>query len=60
MGGESTGGEQADYREKLLQIRESYHRELNKYVQQCEDFTNHVRALLHEQSRSRPITAKVS
>ncbi|KAG7486717.1 pre-B-cell leukemia transcription factor 1-like isoform X2 [Solea senegalensis] len=50
--------EQADYREKLAQIRQIYHTELDKYEQACREFTSHVINLLREQSRSRPISSK--
>ncbi|XP_058496863.1 pre-B-cell leukemia transcription factor 1-like isoform X3 [Solea solea] len=50
--------EQADYREKLAQIRQIYHAELDKYEQACREFTSHVINLLREQSRSRPISSK--
>uniref|UniRef100_A0A7N8WJK5 Pre-B-cell leukemia transcription factor 1-like n=1 Tax=Mastacembelus armatus TaxID=205130 RepID=A0A7N8WJK5_9TELE len=50
--------EHADYREKLAQIRQIYHAELEKYEQACNEFTGHVMNLLREQSRTRPISPK--
>ncbi|XP_047435204.1 pre-B-cell leukemia transcription factor 1-like [Mugil cephalus] len=50
--------EHADYREKLAQIRQIYHAELEKYEQACNEFTNHVMNLLREQSRTRPISPR--
>lgn len=50
--------EHADYREKLAQIRQIYHAELEKYEQACSEFTSHVINLLREQSRTRPISPK--
>uniref|UniRef100_A0A673BF17 Uncharacterized protein n=1 Tax=Sphaeramia orbicularis TaxID=375764 RepID=A0A673BF17_9TELE len=50
--------EDADYREKLTQIRQIYHAELEKYEQACNEFTDHVMNLLREQSRTRPISPK--
>ncbi|XP_022611351.1 pre-B-cell leukemia transcription factor 1-like [Seriola dumerili] len=50
--------EDADYREKLAQIRQIYHTELEKYEQACSEFTNHVTNLLREQSRTRPTSPK--
>ncbi|XP_026216218.1 pre-B-cell leukemia transcription factor 1-like [Anabas testudineus] len=50
--------EHADYREKLSQIRQIYHAELEKYEQACNEFTGHVMNLLREQSRTRPISPK--
>ncbi|XP_018496537.1 homeobox protein extradenticle [Galendromus occidentalis] len=58
----AAGGENAiehsDYRNKLAQIRQIYHQELEKYEQACNEFTTHVTNLLREQSRTRPITQK--
>ncbi|XP_028257114.1 pre-B-cell leukemia transcription factor 1-like [Parambassis ranga] len=48
--------EHADYREKVAQIRQIYHAELEKYEQACNEFTGHVINLLREQSRTRPIS----
>ncbi|XP_059094095.1 pre-B-cell leukemia transcription factor 1-like isoform X1 [Tigriopus californicus] len=50
--------EHSDYRNKLSQIRNIYHQELEKYDQACNEFTTHVMNLLREQSRTRPITPK--
>merc|ERR1719347_885077 len=50
--------EHSDYRAKLGQIRSTYHQELEKYDQACQEFTTHVMNLLREQSRTRPITPK--
>ena len=44
-----TGTEQADYRQKLQQIRHTYHEELDKYNEACQEFTQHVKSLLQEQ-----------
>uniref|UniRef100_A0A914CEF7 PBC domain-containing protein n=1 Tax=Acrobeloides nanus TaxID=290746 RepID=A0A914CEF7_9BILA len=52
------GGDQADYRQKLSQIRSTYNQELQKYEEACQEFTQHVVSLLREQSRTRPIAAK--
>lgn len=50
--------EHADYKEKLGQIRQIYHAELDKYEQACNEFTSHVINLLREQSRTRPVSPK--
>ena len=50
--------EHSDYRNKLGTIRNIFNQELEKYEQACNDFTTHVMNLLHEQSRTRPITGK--
>ncbi|XP_043939126.1 pre-B-cell leukemia transcription factor 2 isoform X1 [Protopterus annectens] len=50
--------EHSDYRNKLAQIRQIYHTELEKYEQACNEFTTHVMNLLREQSRTRPISPK--
>ncbi|CAJ0920743.1 unnamed protein product [Ranitomeya imitator] len=50
--------EHSDYRNKLSQIRQIYHAELEKYEQACNEFTTHVMNLLREQSRTRPISPK--
>ena len=34
--------ENGDYRQKLNQIRQIYHQELDKYNQACGEFTQHV------------------
>ncbi|XP_074519926.1 pre-B-cell leukemia transcription factor 1-like isoform X2 [Halichoeres trimaculatus] len=47
-----------EYREKLAQIRQMYHAELEKYEQACNEFTDHVMNLLREQSRTRPVSPK--
>ena len=47
-----------DYRAKLTQIRQTYHSEMEKYEQACNDFTSHVINLLREQSRARPISPR--
>ncbi|VDM94023.1 unnamed protein product [Onchocerca ochengi] len=52
------GGDQADYRQKLTQIRLVYSEELRKYEEACQEFTQHVVSLLREQSRTRPIANK--
>ncbi len=43
--------EHTDYRNKLNEIRNIYHQELEKYEQACNEFTTHVMNLLREQSR---------
>ncbi|CAD5214223.1 unnamed protein product [Bursaphelenchus okinawaensis] len=50
--------DQADYKHKLQQIRETYHKELHKYQEASNQFTHHVKSLLFEQNNIRPI-AKV-
>ncbi|XP_028828261.1 pre-B-cell leukemia transcription factor 1-like [Denticeps clupeoides] len=50
--------EHSDYRNKLAQIRQVYHSELEKYEQACGEFSNHVMNLLREQSRTRPVSPK--
>ncbi|XP_039860514.1 pre-B-cell leukemia transcription factor 1-like [Simochromis diagramma] len=50
--------EHVDYKEKLSQIREIYHAELEKCEQACNEFTSHVINLLREQSCTRPISSK--
>ncbi|XP_031553047.1 pre-B-cell leukemia transcription factor 1-like [Actinia tenebrosa] len=50
--------EHSEYRNKLNQIRQIYHTELEKYEQACSEFTTHVMNLLREQSRTRPISPK--
>ncbi|XP_059192020.1 pre-B-cell leukemia transcription factor 1-like isoform X2 [Centropristis striata] len=50
--------EHSEYKEKLAQIRQMYHAELEKYQQACNEFTDHVMNLLREQSRTRPISPK--
>uniref|UniRef100_A0A0K0DW83 Homeobox domain-containing protein n=1 Tax=Strongyloides stercoralis TaxID=6248 RepID=A0A0K0DW83_STRER len=58
LGVEGIGGDQADYRQKLGQIRMVYNQELRKYEEACQEFTQHVVSLLREQSRTRPIGTK--
>ncbi|KAI6214910.1 Homeobox domain-containing protein [Aphelenchoides besseyi] len=53
---ENSAGDQADYQQKLAQIRETYKKELQKYEDQCTQFTHHVQSLLHDQNNTRPIT----
>ena len=48
--------DQSDYQSKFLQIKQVYNSELDKYNNQCDDFCSHVRTLLYEQSRVRPIS----
>jgi len=50
--------ENTEYKQKLAQIRQIYHTELEKYEQACTEFTTHVMNLLREQSRTRPISSK--
>ncbi|XP_061588107.1 pre-B-cell leukemia transcription factor 1-like [Cololabis saira] len=45
-----------DYREKLAQIRQIYHTELEKCELACNELTSHVMNLLREQARTRPIS----
>uniref|UniRef100_A0A7E4W636 Homeobox domain-containing protein n=1 Tax=Panagrellus redivivus TaxID=6233 RepID=A0A7E4W636_PANRE len=52
---DASGGDQADYRQKLTQIRQTYHTEMQKYEDACEQFTQHVVQLLKEQCNIRPI-----
>lgn len=52
---DASGGDQADYRQKLSQIRQTYHAEMQRYEEACEQFTNHVVQLLKEQCNIRPI-----
>lgn len=52
------GLQHTEYREKLAQIRQMYHTELEKYEQACNEFTDHVMNLLREQSRTRPVSPK--
>uniref|UniRef100_A0A915DG70 Homeobox domain-containing protein n=1 Tax=Ditylenchus dipsaci TaxID=166011 RepID=A0A915DG70_9BILA len=54
---DASGGDQADYRQKLSQIRVTYNTELQKYEDACQEFTQHVISLLREQSRTRPIAS---
>ncbi|CAI5444901.1 unnamed protein product [Caenorhabditis angaria] len=58
LGSEASGGDQADYRQKLHQIRVVYNEELRKYEDACSEFTQHVRSLLKDQSIVRPIQMK--
>jgi len=53
-----SGTDQADYRQKLQQIRHTYHEELRKYEETRQEFIQHVISLLQEQSKVRPITPK--
>lgn len=46
---ENSASDQADYRLKLSQIRESYKKELEKYETSCQQFTHHVHSLLQDQ-----------
>lgn len=55
---DAAGGDQADYRQKLQQIRLVYNEELRKYEEACHEFTQHVVSLLKEQSRTRPISER--
>merc|ERR1719382_1705650 len=48
----------SEYKSKLVQIRNMYHEELEKYDSGCQEFTTHVTNLLREQSRTRPITPR--
>ncbi|TKR67879.1 hypothetical protein L596_023959 [Steinernema carpocapsae] len=58
LGPDTAGNDQADYRQKLSQIRSVYNDELRKYEDACQEFTQHVVSLLREQSRTRPIAQK--
>lgn len=50
--------EHSDYRQKLSQIREVYHSELEKYERACNEFTTHTIHLLKDQAKTRPITPR--
>ncbi|KAJ1370735.1 Homeobox protein ceh-20 [Parelaphostrongylus tenuis] len=58
LSSDASGGDQADYRQKLGQIRLVYNQELQKYEEACSEFTQHVMSLLKDQSRIRPISQK--
>uniref|UniRef100_A0A915M896 Homeobox domain-containing protein n=1 Tax=Meloidogyne javanica TaxID=6303 RepID=A0A915M896_MELJA len=49
-------GDTADYKQKLVQIRQTYNDEMRKYQDACEEFTSHVLQLLQEQGTIRPIS----
>ena len=48
-------GEHAEYQLKLAEIRRAYVEQYSKYTVKCEEFTMHVKNLLLEQSKARPI-----
>ena len=50
--------EHTDYRQKLSQIREVYHSELEKYERACSEFTTHTIHLLKDQAKTRPIAPR--
>lgn len=50
--------EHSDYRQKLSQIRDVYHSELEKYERACNEFTTHTIHLLKDQAKMRPITPR--
>lgn len=50
--------EHPEYEEKLNRIRHFYHNELARFDKNSNDFCTHVLTLLHEQSRTRPITSE--
>lgn len=50
--------EHSDYRQKLNQIRNVYHTELEKYERACNEFTTHVIHLLKDQAKTRPISSR--
>ncbi len=50
--------EHSDYRQKLSQIREVYHNELEKYERACNEFTTHTIHLLRDQAKTRPIAPR--
>lgn len=50
--------EHSDYRQKLAQIREVYHNELEKYERACNEFTTHTIHLLKDQAKTRPIAPR--
>jgi hypothetical protein len=52
---DASGSDQADYRKRLADIRKTYHDEMIKYDDSCEQFTNHVKNLLRDQASVRPI-----
>ncbi|KAG9510792.1 Homeobox protein extradenticle [Fragariocoptes setiger] len=48
--------ENSDYKGKLAQIRSVYHQELDRYQAACKEFTHHVKTLLTEHAKLRPIS----
>lgn len=50
--------EHSDYRQKLSQIRDVYHSELEKYERACSEFTTHTIHLLKDQAKTRPIAPR--
>jgi hypothetical protein len=56
--GDSVALEHSDYRQKLSQIREVYHTELDKYERACTEFTTHTVHLLKDQAKTRPIAPR--
>ncbi|KAI6196173.1 hypothetical protein M3Y94_01077700 [Aphelenchoides besseyi] len=48
--------DQPEYREKLLEIRESYAKSMNVYSNDLNTFNHHVAVLLRQQQNVRPIT----
>uniref|UniRef100_A0AC34GP06 Homeobox domain-containing protein n=1 Tax=Panagrolaimus sp. ES5 TaxID=591445 RepID=A0AC34GP06_9BILA len=52
---DASGSDQADYRKRLSDIRKTYHDEMIKYNDSCDQFTNHVKNLLRDQASVRPI-----
>jgi pre-B-cell leukemia transcription factor 1 len=57
-GADSVALEHSDYRQKLSQIREVYHTELDKYERACTEFTTHTVHLLKDQAKTRPIAPR--
>lgn len=55
---DSVALEHSDYRQKLAQIREVYHNELEKYERACNEFTTHTIHLLKDQAKTRPIAPR--
>jgi len=55
---DSVALEHSDYRQKLSQIREVYHNELEKYERACNEFTTHTIHLLKDQAKTRPIAPR--
>ncbi|KAI6238577.1 Homeobox protein ceh-20 [Aphelenchoides fujianensis] len=48
--------DQPEYRQKLIEIRETYAQSMSKYVAEAVEFTEHINTLLQHQQQARPIT----
>jgi len=48
--------DQTEYKEKLAHFRAVYQEEMKKYEQACIEFTEHVRNLLEDQGKMRPVS----